>query len=156
MKLLKWNSVFLAGFLTLCPLLAAQEAGYWRALGSNARSITGDVSLSSEKISINLSTSYWMAQIRALTPAERSAVFGVDLNAPGSGSLYRLNIPGNKRFAHKNTLCGGEDVKWMATQTDGRTLQLAFFSSSRAPVLTQDALSNSDSTSLCGVFQYEH
>jgi hypothetical protein len=156
MKRLKWKCVFLAGFLTLCPLLTAQEAGYWRALGSTARSITGDVALSSEKISINLSTNYWMAQIRALTPAELSAVFGVDLSAPGTGSLYRLNIPGNKRFAHKNTLCGGEDVKWMATQTDGRTLQIAFFSSSHVPVLTQDALSNSDSTALCGVFQYQH
>ena len=155
MKQLKWMGVLLAGSLYLCPLLLAQETGYWRAMSSTARSITGDVDLSREKISINESKGYWMAQIRTLAPAEQSALFGVDLNSPGSGSLYRLNLPGDKRFAHKNTLCGGEDVKWMATYSDGSRLQIAFFSSSAAPTLTQDALSNSSSTALCGVFQYE-
>ncbi len=152
MKQLKWKQIVLAGSLVLCPLMLAQD-GYWRAAGSSAKSITSDVALGGQKISIDESKGYWMAQIRDLTPAERSAAFGVDLNAPGVGSLYRLNIPGDKRFAHKNTLCGGEDVTWMATQSDGNRLQIAFFSGSQSPVLTQDALSNS--TALCGVFQYE-
>jgi hypothetical protein len=145
----------------LCALLAfgligtvqsvAQETGYWRAAGSTAKSITGDVALSGEKISINFS-SYWIAQIRTLTPAELSAAFPAESSAGGTGNLYRLSIPADKKFVHKNTLCGGQDTQWLATYTDGRTLQLAFFSTSHMPVLTPDALTNSPT--LCGIFSY--
>jgi hypothetical protein len=41
--------------LLCCLTLAAQENGDWRAVSSTARSITGDVVLSAEKISINFS-----------------------------------------------------------------------------------------------------
>lgn len=138
---------------SLCFSLSsvAQEAGYWRASSTTAKHITGDVALTDEKISINFST-YWIAQIRALTPAELSAAFAADANAPGSGNLYRLSIPSDKKMLHKSTLCGGEDTQWLATYASGRTLQLAFFSTSQMPVLTTDALSNN--SNLCGVFGY--
>ncbi len=138
---------------SLCCSLSsvAQEAGYWRASSTTAKHITGDVALTDEKISINFSA-YWIAQIRALTPAELSAAFGADANAPGSGNLYRLSIPSDKRMLHKSTLCGGEDTQWLATYASGRTLQLAFFSTSQMPVLTPEALSNN--SNLCGVFGY--
>jgi hypothetical protein len=155
MKCLKLSCVLLACSLTCSTLALAQETGYWRATSSTAKSITGDVALNSEKISINF-TSYWIAQIRTLTPAELSAAFGTDSNAPtpGNGNLYRLSIPGDKKLMHKNTLCGGEVTQWLATYTTGRTLQLAFFSTSKMPVLTPDALTNDPA--LCGVFEYAH
>ena len=154
MKSLKLSFVVLACSLACSTIAAAQETGYWRATSSTARHITGDVALTSEKISINFS-SYWIAQIRALTPAELSAAFGLDVNAPapGTGSLYRLSIPSDKKLLHKTTLCGDEDTQWLATYTTGRSLQLAFFSTSKMPVLTPEAMANDPS--LCGVFGYE-
>jgi hypothetical protein len=138
--------------ILICSLtLAAQEKGMWRAESSTARSITGDVALSDERISINFST-FPMIRIRSLEKAETSAAFDAVSTADGTGSLYSLNIPGTKKFLHKNTLCGTEDAQWMATYVSGKTLQLAFFSGGKTPVLTLDAMANS--TNLCGTFSY--
>jgi hypothetical protein len=154
MKSLKLSCLLLACSLTCSVLAVAQETGYWRATSSTAKHITGDVALSSEKISINFS-SYWIAQIRTLTPAELSAAFGSEVGdtTSGTGNLYRLSIPSDKKLMHKNTLCGGEDTQWLATYTTGRSLQLAFFSTSKMPVLTPEAMTND--SSLCGIFGYE-
>ena len=145
-----WSVVVGLG-LSCSVLGVAQEKGYWRAGSSTARSITGDVGFSSEKISINFAT-YWIAQIRTLTPAEISAAFGAAGDAGGNGNLYRLSIPGDKKFLHKSTLCGGADTQWVATYVNGHELQLAFFSGSKPPEMTADAMSNP--TDLCGVFSY--
>jgi hypothetical protein len=151
MKCFKLLSAVFACALSCSLPAVAQDAGYWRATSTTAKHITGDVALTGEKISINFST-YWIAQIRTLTPAELSAAFGADANASGSGNLYRLSIPSDKKLLHKNTLCGGEDTQWLATYSTGRALQLAFFSTSQMPVLTPDALTNN--SNLCGVFGY--
>ncbi len=130
--------------LLLCGSLsaAAQDKGYWRATSTNAVAITGDLSISESKLSINL-TAFIMAQIRPLKPAEASAAFDADLNEGGSGYLYRLNVPAARRFLHKNTLCGSDDTQWMATYVHGRILRVAFFSGTDMPVITPDALANS-------------
>src|ERR1700753_3359355 len=112
--------------LALSVFAGAQERGLWRAESSTAQSITGDIALSDEKLTINF-TGFVIAQIRRLEPGEVSAVFDADSGAGGSGNLYRLNIPALKKFAHRNTLCGTEDTQWMATYVAGRTLKLAFF-----------------------------
>lgn len=153
MKFLKVSCALLACLLSCSLLAAAQDTGYWRASSKTAKSVTGDVALTGEKISINFST-YWIAQIRALTPAELSAAFGIDGNAPGAGNLYRLSIPSDKKLLHKNTLCGGEPTQWLVTYSTGRSLQLAFFSTSKMPVLTSEGMANN--TDLCGVFEYQH
>jgi hypothetical protein len=129
----------------------AQDKGYWRATSSAANNITGDLALSEARLSINL-IPFTMAQIRRLTPAEASAAFGVDINTVGAGFLYRLNVPGAKRFLHHNALCGSEDTQWMATFVTGRTMQVAFFSGENMPVMTVEALANS--TDVCGTFEY--
>ncbi len=135
-----------------CSLTAAaQEKGIWRAASSTAQSITGDVALSEDKLSINFSA-FTIAQIRALEPGELSAVFAAEGTAGGSGNLYRLRIPGDKKFMHKNTLCGSEDTQWMVTSVAGHALHLAFFSGEKMPVFTQDAIANT--TDLCGTFYY--
>ncbi len=91
--------------------LSAQEKGPWRAASTTAASITGDIAFSETRVAIDFS-SFPIARIRDLEPGEVSAVFDVDSNAGGRGSLYRLSIPGDKKFLHKNSLCGSEDTQW--------------------------------------------
>lgn len=129
----------------------AQDKGYWRAASSNANQITGDIAISETKLTINF-LSYSLAPIRKLTSAEGGAVFDVDVNAGGGGNLYRLSVPGDKRFLHHNTLCGSEETQWMATFSDGRTLHVVLFSGGSMPVLTGEALANS--SEVCGIFSY--
>jgi hypothetical protein len=141
----------LVAIITLTTLpLTAQEKGYWRAASNTARSITGDVTLSDEKILITNFVPFTMIRARNLEAAETSAVFGPDNS--GIGGLYRVEIPGDKKFLHKNTLCGAEDVHWMAAFAAGRSLQLAFFSSQKPPTFTPDAIANS--IDLCGTYSY--
>ena len=142
-----------ASLLLVCSLpLAAQDKGYWRAVSSNiANDITGDLSITNDKITINFSA-FNIAQIRPLTPTESSAIFDADPGASGSGNLYRLNVPAQKRFLHKNTLCGSDDTQWIATYVQGRALHVAFFSGPDMPVFTPEALANS--TDVCGTFSY--
>jgi hypothetical protein len=137
--------------LGCCVAAVAQEKGYWRAESSTAQSITGDIGFAGERMSINF-TGFVIAQIRSLEPGEVSAVFDADSSAGGSGNLYRLNIPGTKKFLHKNTLCGTEDVQWMATYVAGRSLKIAFFSGGKMPVFALNEIANS--TELCGTFSY--
>ena len=151
MSLKKLRRAITGSLLIYCLTVAAQEKGNWRAASSTARSITGDVALSDEKISINFSL-FTMVRVRSLDKAEISAAFDADSNADGSGSLYRLSVPAAKKFLHKNSLCGDEDTQWMATYVSGRALQLAFFSGEQAPIFTLDAISNS--ATLCGTFSY--
>jgi hypothetical protein len=121
------------------------------AASNSANAITGDIAISETRLSINY-IGFLIAEIRKLGPAEVSAVFDADVNAGGNGTLYRLNVPAAQRFVHHNTLCGTEDTQWMATYVEGRTLRVAFFSGSKMPVFTFEALSNS--TDLCGTYTY--
>ncbi len=121
----------------------------WRAASKTAQSITGDVAFSESRMTINF-TSFTIAQIRELTAAEIAA--GFDGAAGGSGNLYRLSIPADKRFLHKNTLCGSEETQWVATYVSGRNLQVEFFSGSSMPVFTPEAIATT--TSLCGSYAY--
>lgn len=141
-----------AVLLLSCSLCCfGQDQGYWRAASNSANDITGDIAISSTRLTINFS-GFTMAQIRRLTPAEAGAAFGTDVNAGGSGSLYRISVPAAKRFLHHNTLCGSEDAQWMATYVTGRSMQVAFFSGENLPVLTAESLA--DSTDVCGTFSY--
>src|ERR1700737_5020953 len=137
--------------LVCCMTAAAQDKGYWRAASSTAKSITGDVAIADEKISINF-LNFTIARIRGLEQAEASALFDPVGTATGSGSLYRLNVPGEKKFLHKNSLCGSDDTSWMVTYVSGRSLQLAFLSGQKTPVFSADSLANS--TDMCGKFSY--
>lgn len=128
-----------------------QDRGYWLAASQTAKDITGDIGISEIKLSINFSR-FTIAQIRRLTPAEATAVFGEDAGAGGGGNLYRLDVPAEKKFAHHNTLCGEQETQWMATWSDGRALQVAFFSGGDIPVLTGDALAKSQN--VCELLTY--
>jgi hypothetical protein len=144
------SSLLLAALLALSAH-AQQDSGYWRAASNNALAITGDLHITAAKITINF-LNFPLAQIRALKPEEVSAVFDADANAAISGNLYRLTVPAEQRFLRHNTLCGHDDTEWMATWASGRSLQVAFFSGTDAPVLTVDALAHT--SDLCGTFTY--
>jgi len=150
MKRKVWLRV-VAGLVVVCGVAAAQEKGYWRAENSTAKSITGDVALSDEKMAINL-VNFTVSRIRGLEKDEAGALFDQDGVAEGSGSLYRLSIPASRTFLRKNTLCGSEATQWMVTYASGRSLRVVFFSGQKPPVLTPDAIANS--TDLCGRFGY--
>jgi hypothetical protein len=140
------------GLAAMCCLAAtAQERGDWRAASSTAKGVTGDVAFTETKMFLNFS-GYTIAQIRSLTGPEMSALFHAEEGTSGTGSLYRTDIPGEKRFLHKNTLCGSEDVQWVATFVSGKTLQVALFSGAAMPKLTADDLANA--TNLCGTYGY--
>lgn len=140
-----------AALLFPCLVSVAEERGYWRAASSSARSVTGDIALGDEKLTINFYTTP-VSRIRALEAAEVSSVFDIDSSTGGAGSLYRLDIPAEKKFQHKNSLCGAESTQWMVAYASGNSLQLAFFSGQKPPVFTFDAISNS--TDKCGTFTY--
>ena len=140
--------------LLACSVPAmAQDNGYWKAESKTARTVTGDIALKDEKLTINF-TGYTIAQIRTLEPAEITSVFNVDGAPAGTGNLYRLNIPADKPLLHRNTLCGSEPTQYMATYRSGNDLQVAFFSGAAVPAMTAEALA--DSTSLCGTYMYSH
>jgi hypothetical protein len=141
----------LLALLLLTLTVVAEERGYWRAASNSAHNVTGDITLADEKLTINFSTTA-ISKIRPLESAEVSAVFDTDSAAPAAGSFYRLNIPGSKKFLHRNSLCGIEDVQWMVAYAQGNSLQLAFFSGSKPPVFTFEAIQNS--TDKCGTFTY--
>jgi len=130
---------------------SAQDQGYWRAASTNANSITSDLAIAKNRLTINFS-SFPLAPVRVLKTEEVAAAFDADVNSGGNGELYRVKVPADKRFLHHNTLCGSEAAQWMATYVSGRNLQVAFFSGDTPPVLSMEALSNS--MSLCGVFTY--
>jgi len=146
-------SFILLAASALCVFpVSAQQPGYYRAASSNARSITGDVTLSPEKVTINFFSTA-ISKARALNAAEISSVFDADSSAPdGAAGLYKLNIASDHRFLHKNTLCGDQNVQWMVAYTSAGTLHVAFFSGDKPPALTFDAVRNS--TDLCGTFTY--
>jgi hypothetical protein len=100
--------------LAFCVQVGAQENGSWRAASTTAKSITGDIAFSGERITINFAT-YLAAQIRALKPEELSAAFDLGGEVNGRGNLYRVSIPGAKQFLHRNKLCGSEDTQWIVT-----------------------------------------
>ena len=144
--------VVLAGVVCLAvPVGAQEDRGLWSATSTNAHAITGDITIAEAKVTLNF-IAFPLARIRRLKPVEVSAVFDADVNAGIEGTLYRLQVPGGQNFAHRNTLCGGEETQWMATYTTGRTLRVAFFSGDDMPVFTFDAMQ--DSTALCGKFTY--
>jgi len=129
-----------------------QDKGMWYSASSSSNTVTGDIVIKDGKITINLRT-YPLAAIRALTPAELSAVFADDQNSGLVGNFYRLFIPASTQFVRHNTLCGSEDTQWMATFVNGKSLQVAFFSGAQAPTLTFEAITGG-SANLCGTYIY--
>jgi hypothetical protein len=148
---MKQWAILSALVLAVTTSALAQEQGIWRPVSKTAQSITGEIALNTEKLTINFA-SFAASQIRSLKPEEVMAVFDGADAATGVGHLYRIRIPGDKRFLHKNTLCGSDETQWMATYVSGKQLEIAFFSNATPPILTIDGMNQGGS--LCGTFTY--
>lgn len=144
--------LFATTVLLFCANAVAQN-GYWKATSNTARSVTGDIAISGERLSIYFQP-FTIADLRELTPEEITAVFNFDTPEGVQGKLYRLSIAADRKFLHKNTICGAEETQYMATAVQGKTLQVAFFSGSKMPSLKAEDLNNS--TNLCGTYTYSH
>jgi hypothetical protein len=149
-------SLFLLAFALACAASAAQqqpEKGHWRAASNAAASITGEISISGSKITIYFA-SFIISPARLLKPAEVSAVFDEAVDTAGNGQLYRVTIPASSHFIKNNTLCGTQDIHWMAVYVADGSLKIAFFSGDDAPLMTFETMQNS--TDLCGIYSYVH
>ena len=148
--------LFVLAFTLACAASAAAEQpekGYWRAASRTAQSITGDISFSGSKITINF-TSFLISPVRLLKPAEVSAAFDEAVDTAGNGQLYRVSIPASRRFLKNNTLCGSQETQWIAVYVANGALKVAFFSGDDAPFMSFEALQKS--TDLCGTYSYVH
>ncbi|MDP9038130.1 MAG: hypothetical protein M3O02_02505 [Acidobacteriota bacterium] len=124
----------------------------WRAQNQTARSITGDIALTPDKLTINF-IAFSVSRIRALEAGEIAAAFNPDpASPPGTGSLYRIDIPATRKFLRKNTLCGADDTTWMVTLVAGRSLEIVFLSGAKPPSFRGEGLANSPD--LCGTYLY--
>ena len=144
----------MAGVAALCVTTCsarAQELGYWRAESNTAKSITGDISFGSEKMSINFFLTT-IAEIRELKGEEVASVFDVAADSGATGKLFRVSIPASHIFLHKNKLCGSDETQWVATYVSGKELNVAFFSGAKMPEFSRDSIANS--SDLCGTFTY--
>jgi hypothetical protein len=150
MNLKKYFAVLTLLFACSVAVIA-QDLGYWRAASTNARAITGDITFTETSVVFNFSP-FTIAPIRKMKTAEVAAVFDADVNSGVQGNLYRLSIPSERRFLHKNTLCGTESVQWMATFVSGHNLQVALFSGLDEPLFTFDSLANTSTR--CATFTY--
>ncbi len=137
--------------MSLAVPVTAQERGSWRPASKTAQSITGDVTFNGERMTINF-FSLTVAEIRPLKTDEVLAAFDGADPAAGAGHLFRLSIPGDKRFLHKNTICGSDETQWMATFVAGKEMRVVFFSNATPPVFTMEALGKSEN--LCGAYTY--
>jgi hypothetical protein len=144
-------SFFVLVFALASAAAQQPEKGYWRAASRTAESITGDITISGSKITINF-TSFLLSPVRLLTPTEVSAAFDEAVDTAGNGQLYHISIPATRRFLKNNTLCGTQDTRWLAVYVANRTLKVAFFSGEDAPLMTFEALQKS--TDLCGTYTY--
>jgi hypothetical protein len=147
-------SFFVLAFALACATIATAqqpEKGYWRAASRTAASITGDISFSGSKITINFA-SFLISPVRLLKPAEVGAAFDEAVDTAGNGQLYNVNIPASRRFVKNNTLCGSQDTQWIAVYVANGSLKVAFFSGGDAPLMSFEALQKS--TDLCGTYTF--
>ncbi|MES2392836.1 MAG: hypothetical protein V4555_14420 [Acidobacteriota bacterium] len=135
--------------LAVTAAIGAQEKGYWTAASKTAKSVTGDLQFSADKITIDFSR-YPLAQIRELTAEEKAVLFPEA--GEGAGNLYRVEIPAERRFLHKNTLCGSEETDWVVTWVSGRKMDVALFSQVGVPKVTAEEILNGHR--LCGTYSY--
>ncbi len=149
-------SLFVLAIALACAISVAQqqpEKGHWRAASNAAANITGEISISESKITIYFA-SFLISPARLLKPAEVSALFDEAVDTAGNGQLYRVTIPASRRFIKNNTLCGTQDIHWMAVYVADGSLKIAFFSGDDAPLMTFETMQNS--TDLCGIYSYVH
>lgn len=141
--------------LLLLPLLCAtgraDPAGrQWQAISNTAASITGDITVTPDRIAFAGGHALTLSQPTAL-PRFRAE------GSPVAATRYRVASPADPILLNGNRLCGGRTpapvtyiVLWTPRKLAGDTAPrgLAAFSGTAPPTGT-------DSPGLCGTFRYE-
>jgi hypothetical protein len=116
-------------------------------------SITGDISLTSETITM-AHKSFKLKFVREVGKQALQDVGKiVDYPQPASrASLYKTMISSHVVLANANTICGRDDGTWMLAAYDNNKLSLAFFSGTSEPDLDYKVVEVSHT--LCGTYAY--
>src|SRR5208282_1941259 len=137
------------------PESAAQTSGptqrKWIAGSTTAMSITGDIKISSGKLTM-VARDYPLTLVRDIDAEHlRDAGKIVDETKPTEARLYKTKVPARAKLVRGNTICGPKDANWLLVVTqEAHSLSLAFFSGDGEPNIA----TASDSTELCGTFGY--
>lgn len=141
--------------LLILPLLCATGRAdparqQWQAINNTAASITGDITVTPDRITFAGGHALTLSQPTALS---RFRVEG----SPIAATRYRVASPADPILLNGNRLCGGRTlapvtyiVLWTPRKLAGDTAprSLAAFSGTTPPTGT-------DSPGLCGTFRYE-
>ncbi|WP_156878420.1 hypothetical protein [Roseomonas gilardii] len=135
----------------LCATGRADPAGrQWQAISNTAASITGDITVTPDRITFAGGHALILSQPTAL-PRFRAE------GSPVAATRYRVASPADPILLNGNRLCGGRTpvpvtyiVLWTPRKFAGDTAprSLAAFSGTTPPTGT-------DSPGLCGTFRYE-
>jgi hypothetical protein len=128
--------------------------GTWLAVSRTAASITGNIVLTSDKITIS-HKSFSLMLVRDVDTQHLEDVGKIldRLRPPSSARLYGTLISGRSSFLNGNTICGQKaDARWILAVSEKDELSLAFFSGSREPNLDYKVVNVGDY--LCGTFAY--
>jgi hypothetical protein len=135
----------------------AQTQEKWVAMSHTAMSITGDITLSSDKLTMG-GADYPLTLVRTIDAQHLSDVGRLfDGTKPIGASLYKTNIPATAKPLKGGTICA-KGAKWLLTAKGSSPydkkpeLSLASFSSDAEPNLA----TATESTELCATFTYVH
>lgn len=128
--------------------------GKWIADGRTAIAITGDISISSNNLTM-VGVDYQLTLVRTVDASDLRNLGKRFLVAnPKEAQLFKAKIPAHRRLINGNDICGlDKDANWILAITDfsppaTHGLQLAFFAGDNEPSLYDD------SADLCGTFGY--
>lgn len=123
----------------------------WVALSTTAMAITGDIKLSSGKLTM-VGRDYPLTSVKDIDAEHlRDAGKIADETKPIAAHLYRTTIPSGAKLVGTNTICGPKDANWLlVVASNAHRLSLAFFSGKSEPNMA----TASESTELCGTFGY--
>jgi hypothetical protein len=116
-------------------------------------SITGDISLTSEAITM-VHKSFKLKLVREIGKQALQDVGRIvdHPETPSRASLYKTMISSHAVLASGNTICGPDDGTWMLAVYDNNKLSLAFFSGTSEPNLDYKVVAVNHT--LCGTYGY--
>jgi len=142
------------GFRSASVVAQKSSKQVWIAASQTARSITGDITLTSDKL-ILAHTTFPLTFVRDVKKEKlEDAGKIVDLSgSPSSARLFKTLVSRHSILLNSNTICGPDaDATWMLAVYNRGTLSLTFFSGAKEPNLDYKAAEASPY--ICGTYMY--
>jgi hypothetical protein len=133
--------------LTVLVQPAAWAAEHWQATSTTATSITGNVTLASNKITFSTGKSLPLA---APVPLPGFSVEGQKVAA----TLYKVTAPADLQLVRGNRLCDGRPITYIVVWTP-RPIGGDVAPRSMSPFSGPAVPTTDDSPTSCGTFNYE-